>query len=51
MRSYLLGENSKEAGGLANIFILKFFIFFLGLILALEIVRFITSTLNKNGNS
>ncbi len=50
-RSYLLGENSKETGGLPNIFILKFFIFFLGVILILEILRFLIKTLKKDGNN
>ena len=46
-----LGENSKETGGLPNIFILKFFIFFLGVILILEILRFLIKTLKKDGNN
>ena len=51
VRSYLLSENSKETGGLPNIFILKFFIFFLGLIFILEIFRFLISLLKKDGNN
>ena len=48
-RSYNLNEGSKESGGLPNIFILKFFIFFLGILLFLEIFRQIISFL-KNLN-
>ncbi len=51
LRSYLLSENSKESGGLPNIYILKFFIFFLGILFVLEIIRFLTKALKKNGNS
>ena len=51
LRSYLLSENSKETGGLPNIYILKFFIFFLGIIFILEIFRFLITVFNKNGNS
>ena len=51
LRSYLLSENSKETGGLPNIYILKFFIFFLGLILILEIIRFLITALKKDGNN
>ena len=51
LRSYLLSENSKETGGLPNIYILKFFIFLLGLIFILEIFRFLIGILKKNGNS
>ena len=51
IRSYLLSENSKETGGLPNIYILKFFIFFLGLILILEIIRFLITALKKDGNN
>ena len=46
-RSYNLNEGSKESGGLPNIFILKFFIFFLGILLFLEIFRQIISFLKK----
>ena len=42
-RSYNLNEGSKESGGLPNIYILKFFIFFLGILLLLEICRQILS--------
>ena len=51
LRSYLLSENSKETGGLPNIYILKFFIFFLGLIFILEIFRFLITLLKKDGNN
>ena len=48
IRSYNLNESSKESGGLPNIFILKFFIFFLGLLMFLEIIRQILNFLKKN---
>ncbi len=38
-RSFLLNESSKESGGLPFIFILKFFIFFMGVLLFFELVR------------
>lgn len=38
-RSFLINENSKETGGLPNIFILKFFIFFFGVLLLIEIIN------------
>ncbi len=47
-RSYNLNEGSKESGGLPNIYILKFFIFFLGILLLLEICRQIFSFFNKD---
>ena len=47
-RSYNLNEGSKESGGLPNIYILKFFIFFLGILLLLEICRQILSFFNKD---
>ena len=47
-RSYNLNESSKESGGLPNIYILKFFIFFLGVLLFLEILRQILSFFEKN---
>ena len=40
-RSFILRESSKETGGLPAIYILKFFIFFLGLTLFVELIRFI----------
>ena len=40
-RSYQLGESSKETGGLPAIYILKFFICFLGISLFLELLRLI----------
>ena len=40
-RSYQLGESSKETGGLPAIYILKFFICFLGIALFIEFLRFI----------
>ena len=42
-RSYNLNEGSTESGGLPNIYIFKFFIFFLGILLLLEICRQILS--------
>ena len=48
IRSYNLNESSKESGGLPNIFILKFFIFFLGLLMFLEIIRQILNFFKKN---
>ena len=47
-RSYNLNEGSKESGGLPNIYILKFFIFFLGFLLLLEICRQLLSFFNKD---
>ncbi len=47
-RSYNVDEGSKESGGLPNIYILKFFIFFLGILLLVEICRQILSYFNKN---
>ena len=38
-RSLNLNEGSKETGGLPNIYILKFFIFFMGVLLFAEILR------------
>ena len=38
-RSFLLNESSKETGGLPFIFILKFFIFFMGILLFSELLR------------
>jgi len=48
LRSYNLNESSKESGGLPNIFILKFFILFLGIMLLLEFTRQILNFLKKN---
>jgi TRAP-type mannitol/chloroaromatic compound transport system permease small subunit len=48
LRSYNLNESSKESGGLPNIFILKFFILFLGIMLLLEFTRQILIFLKKN---
>tara|TARA_B100000035_G_C20823293_1_gene475263 strand:+ start:34 stop:528 length:495 start_codon:yes stop_codon:yes gene_type:complete len=48
LRSYNLNENSKESGGLPNIYILKFFILFLGIMLLLEFIRQILNFLKKN---
>ncbi len=39
MRSFLISEDSKETGGLPNIYILKFFIFFMGILLSIELVN------------
>lgn len=47
-RSFDLNEGSKESGGLENIFILKFFIFFLGFLLFLELTRQIIKFIIKN---
>ncbi len=48
IRSYNLNESSRESGGLPYIFILKFFIFFLGFLIFLEIIRQILNYLKKN---
>ena len=48
LRSYNLNESSKESGGLPNIFILKFFILFLGIMLLLEFTRQILNFLKRN---
>ena len=48
LRSYNLDESSKESGGLPNIFILKFFILSLGIMLFLEFTRQILNFLKKN---
>jgi|TARA_B100000287_G_scaffold433933_1_gene496956 TRAP-type mannitol/chloroaromatic compound transport system permease small subunit len=47
-RSYQLGESSKESGGLPYIFILKFFIFVLGILLFFELLRQILNFIKKN---
>ena len=39
IRSFLIAENSKETGGLPNLFILKFFIFVMGILLFIEILN------------
>ncbi len=39
LRSFLINEGSKESGGLPNLFILKFFIFFMGVLIFLEIIN------------
>ncbi len=39
IRSFLISENSKETGGLPNLFILKFFIFLMGNLLFIEIIN------------
>tara|TARA_B100001027_G_scaffold193455_1_gene148741 strand:+ start:64 stop:561 length:498 start_codon:yes stop_codon:yes gene_type:complete len=41
LRSYILDESSKEIGGLPNLFILKFFILFMGITLLLQILNLI----------
>ena len=38
-RSFLLDESSKETGGLENIYILKFLIFFMGITLLIQILN------------
>lgn len=48
IRSFLIDENSKEAGGLPNLFILKFFIFSMGLLLFIEIVNKIRKFISKH---
>ena len=47
LRSFLISEDSKETGGLQNIYILKFFIFFMGIILAMELIAKIFDFLKK----
>ena len=47
-RYYQLGESSKESGGLPYIFILKFFIFVLGILLFFELLRQILNFIKKN---
>ena len=47
LRSFNLNESSKESGGLPNVFILKFFIFFLGFLLFLEVLRQILNFFKK----
>ena len=39
LRSFLISEDSKETGGLQNIYILKFFIFFMGILLSIELIH------------
>ena len=46
-RSFLLNESSKETGGLPYIFILKFFIFLVGILLFIELLRQILNFLRK----
>mgnify|MGYP000536545503 FL=1 len=41
LRSYLLNETSKEIGGLSNLFILKFFIFFMGITVFFQVLNLI----------
>lgn len=41
LRSYQLKETSKEIGGLPNLFILKFFIFFMGVSLFFQVLNLI----------
>ena len=48
MRSFNLNESSKESGGLPNVFILKFFIFFFGFLLLIEVFRQILIFFKKN---
>ena len=47
-RSFLISEDSKETGGLPNIFILKFIIFFMGVLLTIEILNKIIKFFRKN---
>ena len=46
-RSFLLNESSKETGGLPHIFLLKFFIFLIGILLFIELFRQILNFLRK----
>ena len=46
-RSFLLNESSKETGGLPYIFLLKFFIFLIGILLFIELLRQILNFLKK----
>ena len=46
-RSFLLNESSKETGGLPYIFLLKFFIFLIGILLFFELLRQILNFLKK----
>ena len=46
-RSFLLNESSKETGGLPYIFLLKFFIFLIGVLLFIELLRQILNFLRK----
>ncbi len=39
LRSFLISEDSKETGGLPNIYILKFFIFLMGILLSIELIH------------
>lgn len=39
LRSFFINEGSKESGGLPNLFILKFFILLMGILVFLEIVN------------
>ena len=41
LRSYNLNETSKEIGGLSNLFILKFFIFFMGITVFFQVLNLI----------
>lgn len=47
-RSLLLNESSKETGGLPFIFILKFFIFFAGILILLELLKQILNFFRNN---
>ena len=47
-RSFLISEDSKETGGLPNIYILKFFIFVMGVLLTIEITNKIINFFHKN---
>ena len=47
-RSFLLNESSKETGGLQFIFLLKFFIFFVGILLFFELLRQILNFVRKH---
>ena len=47
-RSFLLNESSKETGGLPFIFVLKFFIFLMGILLFFELLRKILNFFRKN---
>ena len=48
LRSLLISEDSKESGGLPNIYFLKFLIFLMGILISLEILRNIIRFFSKN---
>ncbi len=46
-RSFIQNEGSRESGGLPGIYILKFLIFLLGVLLLLQTINFLTKKLRK----